>query len=374
MESFLSKLIDWKNFELFVADLYKDAESMVVEHNVTEKGKSGAKRQIDVRVYQKTKLHTLKIIIKCKRWKEPVTRSVIDVLVAAMDDLNANKGAIFTTTGYEEGAELYAKEKNIDLFIVRDLYEQEWAAPGRHIFFYIQYYGSAITDLHFQNSKVFMPPGKTTDQLRTNFNIVFSDKQEFPAYLDLYSLGPTQQKGANLVKLIVDTRNMLMKHLLDNSNVFLGPEDGQPEVRIQRKVILNFKDYPFKYFQQDGAIISFDNISYLLTISISQNKFNWDRAGNVDFALVVENYITSQRNFASKRKDEDKVSLSEPVVEHSEENDKDILKENGRVMKVLLEHYVVLLPRPDIVPQIWPDQIVNLQGPPNNESTSTNPQ
>src|SRR5688572_12767487 len=112
--AFINSLIDWKNFELFVAELYRDSEHVTVEHNVTEVGKSGAKRQIDVRVFQRTKLHTLKIIIECKRWKDKVDRPVLDVLAAGIEDLGASKGVIFNTRGYEEGAIQYAKSKNID--------------------------------------------------------------------------------------------------------------------------------------------------------------------------------------------------------------------------------------------------------------------
>lgn len=108
---FLTYLIDWKEFELFVAELYKDDGDLIIQHNVTEVGKSQAKRQIDVLVTQKTKLHTIKTIIECKLWKSKVDRQVIDVLSASVEDLNANKGVIFTTKGYEEGAIQYAKNK-----------------------------------------------------------------------------------------------------------------------------------------------------------------------------------------------------------------------------------------------------------------------
>ena len=41
---------------------------------------------------------------------------------------------IFTTKGYEKGAKTYASSINIDLFIVRDLTEEEWGLPGRHVY------------------------------------------------------------------------------------------------------------------------------------------------------------------------------------------------------------------------------------------------
>ena len=61
-KSYMSTLFDWKGFELFVADLYKDSVDLIVKHDVTEIGKSGVKRQVDVLVLQKTKFHTIKIL------------------------------------------------------------------------------------------------------------------------------------------------------------------------------------------------------------------------------------------------------------------------------------------------------------------------
>lgn len=60
INGFFGKLINWKEFELFVADLYKGSDDIQVKHNVTEIGKSDAKRQIDVLVLQKINLHTIK--------------------------------------------------------------------------------------------------------------------------------------------------------------------------------------------------------------------------------------------------------------------------------------------------------------------------
>lgn len=54
-------------------------------------------------------------------------------MAASIRDLGANKGAIFTTKGYEEGALLYAKNENIDIFVIRDINDDEWGQPGRHI-------------------------------------------------------------------------------------------------------------------------------------------------------------------------------------------------------------------------------------------------
>jgi translation initiation factor 2 beta subunit (eIF-2beta)/eIF-5 len=128
----LSNLVDWKAFEMFVKNLYDADGTISVERDVTLIGKSGARRQADVRLTLKTVLHTYVTIVECKRWKDPVSRDRIDVLAATVEDLGASKGVMFTTSGYEEGAKQYAEHKGLDLFLVRDLTDEEWGLPGRY--------------------------------------------------------------------------------------------------------------------------------------------------------------------------------------------------------------------------------------------------
>lgn len=151
---FIDRLIDWKDFERFVHDLYVEDDQLHVEHDVTVIGKSGAKRQIDVRFIHHVKDHTYTTVIECKRWKEPVTRERIDVLAATSEDTGAAKGVMFTTTGYEAGAQQYAAAKNIDLFLVRDLTDREWGLPGRVIWIYLQIYAAEIHDLAVPEAQV----------------------------------------------------------------------------------------------------------------------------------------------------------------------------------------------------------------------------
>ncbi len=361
MQLFLDKLIDWKDFEIFVADLYKNSEELTVEHNVTETGKSNAKRQIDVRVFQKTKLHTIKTIIECKRWKEKVDRQVIDVLFASVEDLNANKGAIFTTKGYEEGAIEYAKSKNIDIFIVRDIYEKEWGEPGRHILFYTQFFHSKVDDFSIDNPRFFSPLGLRPSNTALKFDIHFSDQQIFPEHLNLFSLSePT--KGPNFVKLLIDVRNYTLKQLVEQFNNLMEPENDKPELAYETRVKLDFTNYPFKFFKHEIGYITFDSISFNHHQSITQSKMEFDRAASADFALIVENYITNQKNLASKQKDEEQVKLSEPILPKQEISDDQTVK-NGSVIKITLEHYVSYSIQPTTQVIKTKDMTVNLQAP-----------
>ena len=184
-DSFMDLLINWKEFELFIKRLYEQDEELDVEHDVTLTGKSNAKRQIDVLIKHKTLFHEYITIVECKRWKHRVDRSRVDILYAAMDDLNASKGVIFTTVGYEKGALEYAKSKNIDLFLVRDLKSEEWGLPGRNINFFIQTYCGKLDVLNISDTKLHLMSETYPKDL--SIDIVLSENGELDERYYLYS-------------------------------------------------------------------------------------------------------------------------------------------------------------------------------------------
>lgn len=335
--SFIDKLIDWKEFEFFVADIYSESDEIKVEHDVTEIGKSKAKRQIDVKVTQKTKLHTYVTIIECKRWKKPVTRQVIDVLFASVEDLNANKGVIFTTKGYEEGAVEYAKSKNIDIFIVRDIREDEFGDPGRKFSLYLQMFNGRMKNFDVHNPRFFSPTGQQPIGPPPSLQVIFSKDQKFPDEQQLINLNG--EKGPNLVKLLISVRLDLLKRTMDSFNYRILAEDDQAELVYKTRVKLDFNDYKYKFLKYDSGFIVLDSMYFDFIRSISQSKMIFDRTASVDFALIVENYISNQRNFVSKRKEDDRLSLSDPIVEHEKLNESEVVKDQS-IIKVILEHYV----------------------------------
>lgn len=52
-EPFIDQLVDWGSFEAFVHDMYPEDDRLVVEHDVTDVGKYGARRQTDVKLTHK---------------------------------------------------------------------------------------------------------------------------------------------------------------------------------------------------------------------------------------------------------------------------------------------------------------------------------
>ncbi len=86
--------------------------------------------------------------------EQKVERQQVENLYASMEDLNASKGVIFTTLGYQSGAETYAKSKNINIYVIRDLKPEEWGRPGKIIEFYIQISSKSILSIECENTMV----------------------------------------------------------------------------------------------------------------------------------------------------------------------------------------------------------------------------
>src|SRR5580692_9275408 len=125
------KLIgDWGGFEKLIAALHETGD-VKVEHDVTLVGESEAPRQIDVLVTHTEALSTHRILVECKCWRSAVERLHVDAMITAVKDLKASRGVFFTTVGYQSGAGAVAKAYGIDLYVVRELSDEEWGGPGR---------------------------------------------------------------------------------------------------------------------------------------------------------------------------------------------------------------------------------------------------
>jgi len=82
-----------------------------------------------------------------------------DVLRVAVGDLNASRGVIFSTNGFQEGAVLAAKSAAIELFRVRELTDEEWGLPGRVVDFYLQVIQGSFGNPILHNPKTFAQGG-----------------------------------------------------------------------------------------------------------------------------------------------------------------------------------------------------------------------
>ncbi len=289
-------------------------------------GKSGARRQVDVLITHKTKLHTYTTLVECKKWKEKVDRSVVDVLYAAIEDLNASKGVIFTTSGYEEGAEKYASSKNIDIFVVRELTQEEWGLPGEIIHFYMHLIAGNLSSFSMPNAQ--MVPLIEEYPTSLNIDIVIDKDKKMDESLSLYSV-KNGEKGVNLIQLLWQKQGDLL-HLICNSIPLL--EDGNHEANlvILSEIELDFSNYEFRQLRLKYGAVNINKIQFKLITHLSQTLFHYDRSENFDIALTIENYIKRQIHIISKSKVKDNISMTDNLFDKLV---KDKIIKDGQVLE-----------------------------------------
>lgn len=96
-------------------------EHVAVMHDVKIKGKSGASHQIDM--YWEFQLAgvTYKTCIECKHYNSKVKKAHVAAFATTLDDIGNATGIFATTHGFQAGAQILAKERDIRLILVNHL-------------------------------------------------------------------------------------------------------------------------------------------------------------------------------------------------------------------------------------------------------------
>jgi hypothetical protein len=330
---FIDRLIDWKDFERFVHDMYAEDERLKVEHDVTVTGKSGAKRQIDVRFTHHVKDHTYITVVECKRWKEPVTRQRVDILAATIEDTDAAKGVMFTTSGYETGAQEYAQAKNIDLFLVRDLTGQEWGLPGRVVWMHLQFYTAEIHELKPEAVLLATVPDPPTN-LALDLHIR-PDGQQDPA-LTLHDT-TNAIAGPNLLAVLHQARHAALTQLAPQLGLLDDGADATRSFIIPLQIELAGAKH--RDLRHPFGILRLERLRAELHVLVSQSRLEVDRGGQLDLALAVENYLTRKRSVVTRPAAGGALTVGELPGSQPPGPDDDVL-ENGSLFQIFAEPWV----------------------------------
>lgn len=295
---FMHKYYDWAAFETFVKELYEQEGDVVVERDVTDTDKYGARRQTDVKITRRTRFHRFVTLVECKRWKDPVGRDRIDILASSIEALSAQNGAIFTTTGFEEGAIAYAKGKGIELFLVRDLEPEEWGLPGRHISFYLHTLYAVFDNIRM--------PGATAialvDDMPTSLNLgiqLGKDVAHDPDY-DLFSI-KSGLRGPNIVGILSDAHRYLIDAISRAITLFKSGRDGVLEVRAA--ALLDFSKTDYVQLRLPTAATRLKEVTFTFVAHVSQSKIELDRGKGLDFAVMVESFVSDEKLLAHRKTD-----------------------------------------------------------------------
>jgi len=328
---FMQKLQGWKAFEEFVSTLYEGDDDAIIERNKIDIDKTGARRETDVKITHYKALHSYVTLVECKRWKYKVTRNRVDVLAASMEALNAQKGAIFTTKGYEAGAKAYAAGKGIDIFLVRDLTDEEWGLPGRKVHFYQRFWNGSYVQQGLNGEiKRFSPE----EQNAISFSMPITPESLSDSKFDLYSL--EGERGPNLVSVMEKGHLQVLRHLTSRFGLLNDGNDTSVFITMVGK--FDFKNAKHRRLKLAEGLIEISDLPFAFNARLDQKELKIDRGASVDMAVALENFLTLTKHSVVKRKEEEKSSLRR-MANRAPEPERAIL-ENGSVMDVFLSIFV----------------------------------
>ena len=119
----------WLIYQKAVADLEARYEDCTVHHDHTVRGRrSGTDRQVDVWLeVQVGANHVVTIAVECKNLAEPVQIKDVDAFYGFLDDVGANKGVMFSSSGFTKGALARAEPDVIELRTYEEAEDFDWA-------------------------------------------------------------------------------------------------------------------------------------------------------------------------------------------------------------------------------------------------------
>jgi hypothetical protein len=305
---------DWGGFEKLVADLNSNGE-FKVEHNVKLSDKYGICRQIDVLITHKVGLYEQRIMCECKFWNQKVKIEHVDALITKKNDLNIDKAVFFTNKGYQSGAELKAKQHNIDLFIVKDITKEDWGLPGREIRLYLQIISRAIKISKIKLLKGALITNNGGLNLQVDGNKGFISKT--PIFDDE---GKIEYLEEIIEKYTSETINkeFLNKGLLINSG---------EECTRYLKFLININKTEHYEFSID------------LIIKIQQSQIKVDRGKDLVYAFLCENSCNQEATYyVTKNIDSNYSNVIPKVNKESNPPDDDVFK-NDSILGVLTKFW-----------------------------------
>lgn len=111
-------------YEQFVQDVYQSlvdqdaVKTIGVRHNVVLTGKSGATHQIDVFWEFELAGQQYRTCVECKHYSSDIKKSHVASFATILDDIGNANGIFVTTEGYQKGAKLLARQRNIRLILL----------------------------------------------------------------------------------------------------------------------------------------------------------------------------------------------------------------------------------------------------------------
>ena len=305
--SAILQLEDWKSFEDFVFELYKQSNHQInIQKNYRTRGKSGRIREVDVLITFGITPHKIVLGVECKYWKDKVDGDVIDVAVGKKNDLGIDKYAIITTKGYESGAESAAKAAGIDLFLVRPIHDDDFGYTGKVVKFRFLAYASAVEKVSVQSQLIAEASDTAKYQKVVSERlgrIAVSNKAvDLDPTFDLYRVEMSGQAGSlmTLRKLsYLDNLSKLVdKERLQRTKAFF--EGNAPSLEHE----IRFKSQTALFLDSRAALLM-NSVRFRIRYFLDVWEFEIDRGEH--HPAVIENII--ERTIVPLRREKEDTSF-----------------------------------------------------------------
>ena len=153
-------------FEQFVADTLRHNKKPITQYEVLHDTRlqdaTGAEYQIDIKASFRVLGLDFIVLCECKHMTRAVERDDVMAFAAKLTALGAHKGVVFSTGGFQRGAEEYARTHGIALVkVVREqfIYQTKSSAlhqpaqqPARQPV-WVSYYGQLIDEASTSSNK-----------------------------------------------------------------------------------------------------------------------------------------------------------------------------------------------------------------------------
>lgn len=338
---------DWGGFEKFVAHIHEDGD-VLVEHNQTLTGRSGATRQIDVVVKVQKGLYEYITLIECKYWNHTVKREQIDILWGSMQDLNASKGVFFTTKGFQKGARKYAEEKGISLYKIREMTDDEWGKPGRMIELYLQIIQRTIKNIEPIVKGIAFLNNIPLPHTPLPINISLGNKNGICKIISKHN-----NKFPTLELMIEHYSQEAMTRYTEKPLLI---NNGEECIRYFSHTINLLFNEEF-VIQQKNQLLKLEKVSIEVGLKVNQSKITIDRGSKLAYALAVVDCV-NKKTFSVSRAIDEKLAVWTPLIKNDKGNFSSSTTEeqfiaNGSIVAISIKGYFLPNEMDGLTPIIW---------------------
>jgi hypothetical protein len=156
-------------------------------------------------------------------------------------------------------------------------------------------------------------------------------------YLSLYSVD-TGEQGPHVVTILSDVHTMALQEV----SKAIGLLDGGADLllNIEFPIVVHFGETAYRQLRMREAAVRIVTMETVFVAQLHQSAIEIDRAKDLDFAVVVENYVTNRRLLTHRKTDASSptfaMAADKPTTKNAE------VLENDSILRVLMAPWIGL--------------------------------